>query len=52
MDIWFEGLSLPVSDLDASVAFYGSLGFTVEVGTSQSALHDPRSAATGRATAG
>ena len=38
MDIWFEGLSLPVSDLDASVAFYGLLGFTVEVRTSQFAL--------------
>ena len=26
----FEGLSLPVSDVAASVAFYQSLGFTVE----------------------
>ncbi|MEV4149277.1 VOC family protein [Amycolatopsis sp. NPDC049691] len=29
--ITFAGLSLPVSDLDRSVAFYTSLGFTVEV---------------------
>ena len=31
MDIWFEGLSLPVSELERSVAFYGELGFTVEI---------------------
>ena len=33
MDIWFEGLSLPVSDLDRSVAFYESLGFACEIRT-------------------
>ena len=38
MDIWFEGLSLPVSDLDASIRFYASLGFTTEVRTTQFGL--------------
>ena len=31
MDIWFEGLSLPVAELDRSIAFYASLGFAVEI---------------------
>ena len=31
MTIWFEGLSLPVSDLDRSVRFYESLGFVTEI---------------------
>ena len=31
MDTWFEGLSLPVSDLDRSVPFYESLGFVTEI---------------------
>ena len=38
MDTWFEGLSLPVSDLDRSVAFYESLGFVCEVRTHQFGL--------------
>lgn len=31
MDVRFEGLSLPVSDLDRSVAFYTALGFVSEI---------------------
>ena len=31
MDIWFEGLSLPVADLERSIRFYESLGFVTEV---------------------
>ena len=31
MDIWFEGLSLPVAELDRSIVFYASLGFAVEI---------------------
>jgi catechol 2,3-dioxygenase-like lactoylglutathione lyase family enzyme len=30
MTVWFEGMSLPVADLDRSVAFYKSLGFALE----------------------
>ena len=30
MMLWFDGMSLPVADLDRSVAFYESLGFTLE----------------------
>jgi catechol 2,3-dioxygenase-like lactoylglutathione lyase family enzyme len=38
VDIWFEGLSLPVSDLDRSVRFYRSLGFANEIRTDRFAL--------------
>ena len=38
MDIWFEGLSLPVSELDRSIAFYASLGFAVEIRTERFGL--------------
>ncbi len=38
MDIWFEGLTLPVSDLDNSVRFYESLGFVAEIRTEQFGL--------------
>ena len=38
MDIWFEGLTLPVSDLDTSVHFYESLGFVTEIRTDQFCL--------------
>ncbi|WP_285659415.1 VOC family protein [Actinomycetospora sp. NBRC 106375] len=38
MDTWFEGLSLPVSDLDRSVAWYEALGFVCEVRTHQFGL--------------
>jgi catechol 2,3-dioxygenase-like lactoylglutathione lyase family enzyme len=38
VDIWFEGLSLPVSDLDQSVRFYQSLGFGTEIRTDRFAL--------------
>lgn len=38
MDIWFEGLSLPVSDLDRSIRFYEALGFATEVRTHQFGL--------------
>ena len=31
MDIWFEGLTLPVSDLDTSIRFYEALGFAAEI---------------------
>ncbi len=31
MTTWFEGLSLPVGDVDRSVAFYESLGFVQEI---------------------
>lgn len=31
MDIWFEGLSLPVSELERSTRFYESLGFVTEI---------------------
>ena len=31
MDVWFEGLSLPVSDLDRSIRFYESVGFVTEI---------------------
>ncbi|WP_018334071.1 VOC family protein [Actinomycetospora chiangmaiensis] len=31
MTTWFEGLSLPVTDLERSVRFYGSLGFVEEI---------------------
>ncbi len=37
-DIWFEGLSLPVSDLDRSIAFYETLGFATEIRTPQFGL--------------
>ena len=37
-DVWFEGLSLPVSDLDASTEFYAALGFAVEIRTPQFCL--------------
>jgi catechol 2,3-dioxygenase-like lactoylglutathione lyase family enzyme len=36
--IWFEGLSLPVTDLESSVRFYESLGFVTEVRTHQFGL--------------
>jgi catechol 2,3-dioxygenase-like lactoylglutathione lyase family enzyme len=35
---WFEGLSLPVADLDRSVSFYVSLGFAEEVRNGRFAL--------------
>ncbi|GAA5118253.1 VOC family protein [Pseudonocardia adelaidensis] len=38
MDIWFEGSSIPVSDLDRSVRFYLSLGFETEIRTGRFAL--------------
>jgi len=38
MDIWFEGLSLPVAELDRSIAFYESLGFAVEIRTERFGL--------------
>jgi catechol 2,3-dioxygenase-like lactoylglutathione lyase family enzyme len=38
VDIWFEGLSLPVAELDRSIAFYESLGFAVEIRTEQFGL--------------
>lgn len=38
MPIWFEGLSLPVTDLERSVRFYESLGFVTEVRTHQFGL--------------
>ncbi len=38
MGTWFEGLSLPVADLDRSVAFYESLGFSVEIRTDRFGL--------------
>jgi catechol 2,3-dioxygenase-like lactoylglutathione lyase family enzyme len=31
MDVWFEGLSLPVTDLEASIGFYEQLGFVAEI---------------------
>jgi catechol 2,3-dioxygenase-like lactoylglutathione lyase family enzyme len=31
VNIWFEGLTLPVSDLDTSIRFYESLGFVTEI---------------------
>lgn len=31
MDVWFEGLSLPVSDLERSIRFYESVGFVAEI---------------------
>jgi catechol 2,3-dioxygenase-like lactoylglutathione lyase family enzyme len=31
MSTWFEGLSLPVGDVDRSVRFYESLGFAEEI---------------------
>lgn len=37
-DVWFEGFSLPVADLDASTAFYEQLGFTAEIRTPQFCL--------------
>ena len=37
-DVWFEGLSLPVTDLDASSGFYVALGFVVEIQTPQFCL--------------
>jgi catechol 2,3-dioxygenase-like lactoylglutathione lyase family enzyme len=37
-DVWFEGLSLPVTELDASSGFYVALGFTVEIRTPQFCL--------------
>ena len=37
-DVWFEGLSLPVTDLDASAGFYTALGFAVEIRTPQFCL--------------
>lgn len=38
MNIWFEGLTLPVSDLDTSIAFYESLGFVTEIHVERFAL--------------
>lgn len=38
MDIWFEGLSLPVAELDRSIAFYASLGFALEIRTERFGL--------------
>jgi catechol 2,3-dioxygenase-like lactoylglutathione lyase family enzyme len=38
VDIWFEGLSLPVAALDRSIAFYESLGFAVEIRTDRFGL--------------
>ena len=38
MDIWFEGLALPVAELDRSVAFYESLGFVLGIRTEQFGL--------------
>lgn len=38
MDIWFEGLSLPVEDLARSIRFYESLGFVTEIRTHQFGL--------------
>ena len=37
-DVWFEGLSLPVTDLDASSGFYTALGFAVEIRAPQFCL--------------
>ena len=31
MNTWFEGLTLPVSDLADSIRFYESLGFVAEI---------------------
>src|SRR4051812_275237 len=31
LDVTFEGLSLPVTNLDRSLPFYEALGFTVEI---------------------
>lgn len=36
--ITFEGMSLPVSDLERSVAFYTALGFVAEIRTERFAL--------------
>jgi catechol 2,3-dioxygenase-like lactoylglutathione lyase family enzyme len=38
VDIWFEGLSIPVSDLDRSVRFYELVGFRTEIRTDRFAL--------------
>jgi len=38
VDIWFEGLSLPVVELDRSIAFYESLGFALEIRTERFGL--------------
>jgi catechol 2,3-dioxygenase-like lactoylglutathione lyase family enzyme len=38
MHVTFEGLSLPVTDLDRSIHFYETLGFTTEVRSSRFAL--------------
>jgi catechol 2,3-dioxygenase-like lactoylglutathione lyase family enzyme len=38
VDIWFEGLSLPVAELDRSIAFYQSLGFALEIRTERFGL--------------
>lgn len=38
MNTWFEGLSLPVGDLDTSVSFYESLGFAQEIRNGRFAL--------------
>jgi len=38
VDIWFEGLSLPVAALDRSIAFYESLGFALEIRTERFGL--------------
>ncbi len=37
-DVWFEGMSLPVSDLARSIGFYESLGFTLEIRADRFAL--------------
>lgn len=37
-DTWFEGLSLPVTDLDRSIRFYASLGFILEIRADRFAL--------------
>jgi catechol 2,3-dioxygenase-like lactoylglutathione lyase family enzyme len=38
MDVWFEGLTLPTSDLGRSIEFYESLGFVTEIRTEQFGL--------------
>ncbi|MFC9441001.1 VOC family protein [Nocardia sp. NPDC057030] len=38
MTVWFDGMSLPVADLDRSINFYESLGFTLEGRSNKFAL--------------